>query len=245
VAVGNTYHELPPAAELADLVVCTWWRTIEPGARANPVLPDGCVDIVHRLEGRVFVAGPDTGPVEVDAAGGATFVGMRFRTGCASTVLGVAADALRDVRVDLDEIWGRSAAMLAHRLSASPDVASAIAAMNAAVAARRPRMVDPDVLVLAAVRRAMRPDTRVSALASELGVSERQLRRRFTAAVGYGPKTLQRIVRVRRVLAAADERGEPALAAIARAAGYADQAHMTRECARLTGRTPAALLTAR
>jgi AraC-like DNA-binding protein len=104
-------------------------------------------------------------------------------------------------------------------------------------------MGNPDMLVLEAVQQAMRPDSRVAALATDLYVSERQLRRRFTAAVGYGPKTLQRIARLRRLLAAANAaRGDTALAALARSAGYADQAHMTRECARLTGRTPAAML---
>jgi AraC-like DNA-binding protein len=246
VSAGDTYRELRPHVDLADLVACTWWRTIEPGGRTRPVLPDGCVDIVHRMGGGLFVAGPDTRPVEVGAADGATFVGMRFHTGCAAGVLGVPADALLDDRVDLEDIWGRPAATLAARLSESRDAVTALAVLNAAVAARRPHMGHPDMLVLEAVQRAMRPNSRVAALATDLHVSERQLRRRFTAAVGYGPKTLQRIARLRRFLAAANAgRGDTALAALARSAGYADQAHMTRECARLTGRTPAAMLARR
>ena len=41
--------------------------------------------------------------------------------------------------------------------------------------------------------------------AHELGVSERQLRRRFAEAVGYGPKTLARVLRFQRFLDAARE----------------------------------------
>lgn len=55
------------------------------------------------------------------------------------------------------------------------------------------------------------------ALAADLGFSERQLRRRFLASAGYGPKTLQRLLRPRRVLA--EERG---LARAALDAGYTD-----------------------
>ena len=89
-----------------------------------------------------------------------------------------------------------------------------------------------------AARRLDRPETRVDTLAADLGLSERQLRRRCHAAAGYGPKTLQRVLRFRRFLAVAN--GDLARAALD--AGYADQAHLTRECTRLAGRPPAALL---
>jgi AraC-like DNA-binding protein len=89
----------------------------------------------------------------------------------------------------------------------------------------------------------------VAALGDALGISERQLRRRFADAVGYGPKTLARVLRFQRFLAlaagddpAGSARGD--LAGLAYAAGYADQAHLTRECRQLSGRTPAALLAA-
>ena len=71
-------------------------------------------------------------------------------------------------------------------------------------------------------------------------MSERQLRRRFADAVGYGPKTLARVLRFQRFLALAG-RGDD-LAGLAFEAGYADQAHLTRECRRLSGRTPAELV---
>jgi transcriptional regulator GlxA family with amidase domain len=74
-------------------------------------------------------------------------------------------------------------------------------------------------------------------------VSERQLRRRFADAVGYAPKTLQRVLRFQRFLVLARAAGASAdLARLAFAAGYADQAHLTRECRRLAGLPPAALL---
>ena len=98
-----------------------------------------------------------------------------------------------------------------------------------------------DAAIAEAVRRLADPRTRVEALAGDLGLSERQLRRRFDAAAGYGPKTLQRVLRFRRFLATAD--GDLARAALD--AGYADQSHLTRECTRLAGRPPGALLALR
>lgn len=83
-----------------------------------------------------------------------------------------------------------------------------------------------------------RAPARVSVLAAELGLSERQLQRRVLAAVGYGPKTLARIARLRRLI----ELTEEPLAARALSAGYASQAHMSDDVRALTGMTPVRFL---
>jgi AraC-like DNA-binding protein len=63
-------------------------------------------------------------------------------------------------------------------------------------------------------------------------------RGRSPGAAGYGPKTLQRVLRFRRFLAG--PRDDLARAALE--AGYADQPHLTREVARLAGTTPSRLI---
>jgi AraC-like DNA-binding protein len=102
--------------------------------------------------------------------------------------------------------------------------------------------VDP--LIGATVRwPAAHPAGRVHELSRVLHVSDRQLQRRMLAAVGYAPKTLHRILRFQRLLAVAHAAGEGAsLSSRAIGAGYADQAHMTRELRQLAGRPPTALL---
>jgi transcriptional regulator GlxA family with amidase domain len=97
----------------------------------------------------------------------------------------------------------------------------------------------PDALVQAAVAR-LRHGAPVHALAGELYVSERQLRRRVGTAVGYGPKRLARVLRLGRALAAA--RSGEELARVAADAGYADQAHFAGDCRELAGVPPSALL---
>ena len=57
--------------------------------------------------------------------------------------------------------------------------------------------------------------------------------------MGYGPKMLVRVARLRRLIAL--EPGAP-LAARALEAGYASQAHMGDEVRRLTGLTPVRFL---
>ena len=110
-----------------------------------------------------------------------------------------------------------------------------------------------DPLAAHATRLLRRPCAVAEDVAGRLDLSERQLRRRCQAAVGYGPATLRRVLRFRRFVSWADTghgakgaAGSGAdLAGVAVALGYADQAHLTRECVRLAGLTPAALVAAR
>lgn len=79
-------------------------------------------------------------------------------------------------------------------------------------------------------------DVVAARLEEPFAVSERRLRRRFVQAVGYGPATYLRVTRFQRAVALAPRvRG---LAALAAAAGYSDQAHLSRDCRALTGLTP-------
>ena len=231
------YREFGPSRRLEDFVTCTWERATPPtdASGAARVLPDGCVDLVWR-GGDLFVAGPDSRAFLSPVGPGETIVGLRFRTGIAGQVLGLPASELRDARVSVAEIWG---AEPAERLGEAPDADTRRALLEQAV---ERRIADPDQLVLAAVRRLGRPGTRIGQLSDALGTSERQLLRRFNGAVGYGPKTLDRVLRFQRFLERARARnGGGDLARTAADVGYADQAHLTRECVRLSGLTPARL----
>jgi AraC-like DNA-binding protein len=227
--VRVAYRELAPPPDLAHVVRCVWSR-IGTGA-TELVLPDGCIDVVVR-DGIAVVAGPDTGPVHVALAPGERVTGLRLWPGAAAA-LGIPADELRDRRVALEQLWGRAGAEAGERGAAGP--AALADALRTRLASAQG---DPRVLA-AAARIARVPATPVPALAASVGLGERQLRRRFTGAVGYGPKTFARVARFRRALALL-RAGEPPARAAA-AAGFADQAHLTRELGALAGSTPAVL----
>ncbi|MFB4307658.1 DUF6597 domain-containing transcriptional factor [Actinomadura sp. GTD37] len=237
--MGPTVPQPPPAAGRATSsarrayreygapgLACAWTAALPLDAEpfVQRVVPDGCVDLIWSAAG-VLVAGPDTGPVPAAMRPGDALVAVRFRPGTAPPVLGVPADAVRDGRVPLRELWGAEADRLAETVAEAGDRRAAL------VAAVRARMGPPDPLVPAVVAALARGSVRDAA--DGLGVGERQLRRRSIAAFGYGPKTLQRVLRFQRALALV--RAGETRAAAAYAAGYADQAHFAHEVRDLAG----------
>ncbi|MFG2333350.1 helix-turn-helix domain-containing protein [Streptomyces sp. NPDC048604] len=205
--------------------------TVEPRRAADmrPVLPDGCMDLLWS-EGRLLVAGPDTRPHL--PVGSAPWAGLRFAPGDAPGLLGVPAHELLDLRVELADLWGAARARrLGGRIAAAPSPAAAQEELALSRAAHAPAP-DPVLRAVVAALRAGRP---VAETADAVGLGARQLHRRSLVAFGYGPKTLARILRLRRALALVAA-GVP-FADAAVAAGCADQAHLAREARTLAGTT--------
>jgi len=238
-----TYRELVPPPRLAEHVWSVFVHRVPPdgGAYVHRTVPNGSAQLVWRAGEPPRLAGPRTRPSAETLAPGALVVGARLRPAAALALLGTTPGELLDDEVDAGVLWGRAGERLGERLALAGSPAAALAVLQDELAARLARPADP--LVAEAVRR-LRPaaGAEVAALPRALGISERQLRRRFHAAVGMGPKTLQRLLRFQLVLAAVHgplARGQlPAaegLARLAADAGYADQAHLTRESVRLAG----------
>ncbi|HZC12821.1 MAG TPA: helix-turn-helix domain-containing protein [Thermoleophilaceae bacterium] len=237
----SRYREHPPAPDLAALVACTWERQRAAGEDGKVrILPDGCADLVWSSRGGLVVAGPDTGPVVYPLEPGYEAAGLRLRTGAAAEVLGLPLAELRDLRAPLEDVWGGDAALLGERIASAPR-GERLQLLEQAVRPRT-REVRADSLVLASLPLLGGRGTNVAELCRTLAISERALRRRFDRAIGYGPKKLDRILRFRRFLRRAASPGAESLAATAAELGYADQAHLNRECRRLSGLTPAELL---
>lgn len=225
------YAEHAPSPGLASRLVCVWTSEAGASARVKRVVPDGCIDLIWTsTAGSVQVAGPDTQAFLAPIAAAQSFVAVRFRPGAAADVLGVPAHAVRDLRVPLAHLWGGAAERLADALNDGGDVRT----MEALVAERIRAAGPPQPLVGAVVAR-VRAGLSVRALAHDLGVSERHLRRQCLDAFGYGPKVLQRVLRFHRAVTLAP--GVATWADLAHHTGYADQAHLAREVRQLSGRT--------
>jgi AraC-like DNA-binding protein len=245
----TTYREFPVSAHLADYFVCFWKQEIGSEQYAHRVLPDACVDIVFVNDDPPVVVGPWTNSFVAHFPPGTKIVGARLYPGCASSFLHMPATELLNQSVPLTNVLSANRPRFARLL----DVANAKSQGGlpfASFAKGGPLLrattlaAKPDDMVLASIQwLARHPRGRVEQLSQWLGLSRRQLQRRFSIAVGYGPKTFQSVLRFQRLLHFAGGHYNPqSLAGLAAAAGYADQAHMTRHARRFADSTPAILL---
>jgi AraC-like DNA-binding protein len=194
-----------------------WWLDAAPAP-----LPYPAVDLLVFADGSLRLAGPEvavrTGPLP---PGG--LVGVRLRPG-ACLSLGIAADEVPLHGMPFGQVAPGSARS---RLS------SALAFLDGFSVRDNDFAVDRAIRILAAV-----PARPVGGLASAVGLSERQLRRRFSVAVGLRPKAYARVIRLHAALRLA---GTVAWADIAHRCGFYDQPHMIAEFRAATGRPPTAL----
>ena len=226
----DAYREHSAPVALGHVIACVWMRRGD--GSAVRVLPDGCTDIIWRPGTGGLVAGPDTGPAIASTVDDEFVLGVRLRPGAGGAAYGLPLSEIRDVRAPLADLGLDPA----DDLHGGLDPETALARLTA-LATRLALLRPPDLAVQAATLRLSDPRQRVDRLADDLGFSDRQLRRRFHHAVGYGPKTLQRVLRLQRFRTF---KGLHLVRAAAEA-GYADQAHLTHDCRALTGLSPSEL----
>ena len=248
------YAEWAPPTALQGAVACLWVHVGPESAghaghagkraeadRPGMVLPDACSDLIWERGVGAHVAGPDTGPARTTIEAGTVIVGVRFRPSAGGQALKTPLSEIVNQRVPLADLLPGAARRLPPTLDPGEAAVRVLDIAGALVVDGAP---DPAMARAAVLLRD--PAARAEAVAAEVGLSERQFRRRSQAAAGYGPKTLQRVLRFHRFVrlvdaAAAAAPPPPDLAALATRVGYADQAHLTRECSALSGLTPARL----
>lgn len=242
------YVERPAPRQLTDVVATVWVQRVGDGPRAQRDLPSGCIEVRCRLGSEPEVVGPLTRPRVQVLAPGSTVVGVRLRPDAAARLVACPVSELADEVLGAGVLWPESAPRLGEDLAVASTPASAVRRLVGHV--REALLAAPaDPLVGSVIEQLRWRRDDVGAIAHELHVSERQLRRRMLAGTGLPPKSMHRTLRFQRFLAfaqyavaqgrAPDDHG---LARLAAEAGFADQAHLTRECVRLSGLTPGAFL---
>lgn len=193
-----------------------------------------------------LASGLHTRPAQIRHTGRQTGVQLAISTAGASALLGVPAAALAGELVQLTE-FDHSPGLhdlrhLPERLHETPDQHAQLALVERALisALARNGAAGPRAEVGHALASLTR-GTAVSAVAEDVGWSRRHLSTQVRAACGLTPKEFQlvaRFERSHRMLQHAARTGAVRLADLAADAGYADQAHLTREWVRLAGSTP-------
>lgn len=247
--MADTYRERVPSAALAGAVRTIWVQSVGDRPAVQRHLPTGGVEMHVVLGGHARLLGPLTGHRLEVIPPFTTIVGVRFRPGGAPP-LPLPLEEIVDQGLPLVEVWGHLAQRLQDDAAAAGTAERAVDVVEAFLLQRYRVGSAADPVLRAAVE-ALMPwrAVDIGAVAAGVSLSESQLRRRSLRAVGLSPKVLQRTLRFQGFLALAQAgaastgsvRGD-GIAGLAVEAGYADQAHLNRECLRLAGQTPRELL---
>jgi AraC-like DNA-binding protein len=249
-------HQPPPSL---NRVVKTIWvakGTKAEFSAAEPIVPDGCVEIVFnlgdrfvsadtgRLQPRALLAGQMTRPVVALPTGDVNLIGVRFFTGRAGAALRVPMWELEDSLLEASTTVA-GIDRLTDDLRDLPDdqrLAHLDLLLPLHLAGRhRPNGAVEHAL---AMIQSNHGNVSIDRIARSTGITRRHLERQFKEEVGLGAKQIARIARVHAALKLMDRQPLLSGAAISAQCGYSDQAHLIRECRALTGRTPARLMTA-
>jgi AraC-like DNA-binding protein len=239
---SGTFRKRPAHPALRQHFSSVWFHTVPRDATGRSVIvPDGCADIVW-CNGTLRFGGPDRQAKLEPVPPGTCVVGMQFQPGAAYHWLRTPVSDVVGSRSPLEFFWGNEARRLSDWVAESQHHDEIAQRIEIGFIDRLNTLPLVDAFaqtLFRAVRN--RHDYSVPVteqLMAKFGLSERTLRRRFNLAFGFGPKMLDRILRLQRFVALARLPGDGALADLASAVGYADQAHLAREARILAGMTP-------
>lgn len=237
------YEELAPG-QAGGRIVQSYWRfrmpADAPGPITHVIVPDAMTSLSVALTPQgpspLLVAGPTRRAHVTQVQPGMLYAGVRLRPECAGPLLGIGGGALRGLFQPV------MPPMRAPEGLASLIAAYAQTGETAALDARMADLsvsLDPDEAVAEVAARIVANGGRgqIRDLAALVGVSERQLRRRFFEAAGMTPKEFAGVRRLREACILAVN-AQQSWAEAAAAADYADQSHLSREVRDAFDQTP-------
>ena len=242
------YREFKPSPALDRQVQCYWVLEGEAGAAAQPVFPDGHPEVVFHFgdpfwrvtasgaeqQGRALAVGQMLKPAILLPSGVVGVFGVRFRPAGFAAIMRQPAHEFANRIVPLD---GRLGAVLGEVVP--EEALSWPEKIRRIETFLQSGLRGADVAVGGAVAiLESRPEASMDDLSHAIGLSSRQLRRRFLEEAGIGPTTFARIQRFQRALRGLDSASG---AAVAAESGYYDQAHMIADFREFAGSTPIAV----
>jgi AraC-like DNA-binding protein len=192
-----------------------------------------------------FLIGPHDRPLTNEPTGRTDCVGVvTTPVGCRA-VFGVDPGPLRGRVVDLGTTWRAAPGLRAELLAGDGDPGRLLDRTETVLVAGLDE-TDRGLARCAAAVAALeaQPARPIADLAADLGISHGHLDREFTRVVGLSPRTLARVLRVRRRLEQIDVQDRVAWTRLAADLGWYDQAHLVRDVTRHTGVPPSAYVAA-
>ena len=251
------YFEAKPSLRFAGFIKCFWAIRSDIGSGAEPVLPDGCPEIVfnladrfcrihpdgsHEIQAAAIVSGQLRSSISIIPTGRISLFGVRFHPSGAFPLLRTPMYELADRVEPLDFLIGPDASEIVERIAAANSFRARMRIFERFLV----RSLDgfernddlPGRLAKTIVER--HGQISVSELGASFGLGERRLERTFQRFIGLSPKIFARIVRFQNVVRRIERAESTSLLDTALDFGYYDQSHMIREFREFSGKNPLA-----
>ncbi|QDU10377.1 helix-turn-helix domain-containing protein [Gimesia aquarii] len=245
---------------LDQFVDCLWYSDGESRSHQKErLLPTGTVELVFKLKedralrifdnacdttGRCFskavVSGAYSHHFALDTSESSPTVGVHFRPGGASLILGVPLSELMDQHCGLEELWGRQAVEIWERLMEAPSTTSRFSVLEQFLLDRLTQPPHDYPAIMSAIQQFSASSAMVGVreVSDSMGYPAKRFIRLFHDYAGLTPKLFGRIQRFQSVLDQIVAGKTLKWTSIALDCGYYDQSHLIRDFRAFSGVTP-------
>ncbi len=171
--------------------------------------------------------------------------GVQFHPGGAYPFFPFSPKKLTDRFVDIESIWGKTGLSLTEAIQCADITPQERIGLIEAFLFHRLEQYEKDDPIFdkaVLVTRTKQGQVVLEKLASQIGLSLKQLERKFVENSGISPKLLCRIIRFRHLFEHITSHPTDKWVDTALACGYYDQAHLIRDFNRFTGLSPGAFI---
>ncbi len=234
-----------PDESLTSFIYYYWWLEVQPGETELEVIPDNAMDVVMSPDIPHFslLYLPEPMPFTIPLIGPVTYIGISIRPQSAEQLLSASGVTIKNCVPGEDVTETLALEKIVAGVQGLKQPETLASALDILISARLESQASVNVLstsldinkVIAAMQATVGTQG-MRAIADRFGMSDRQFRRIMGSLFGYGPKKVQRVMRLqaslKEILAADPDLLED---------GFYDEAHKIKEIRALTGLTPGQL----
>jgi AraC-like DNA-binding protein len=255
------YQEYPIAEPLKPYVKVIWsMESEESWAPPMRILPDSCVELIihfHKpyktafstnkseIQPQSFVVAQMKNFIEIEPHGKIGMISVRFSAQGAYHFFGMPMKEIANGIVDLKLVWNNLAKEIEDRIVTcnNTNQRNQIIQHYLLIQLSKNGKTDTTLEHSLSLIYSTGGQIRADEIATKIGMSNRQLVRKFNDSIGLSPKEFSRIIKFIGSLNYLKSNREGNLAEAAYSCGYYDQAHFIHDFKEYSGLTPSQFLT--
>lgn len=242
------YREVTPSNEIAHLILSFWEFAVESETSepiVHEVFPDGCVSLIYRQNknlniNTLFIHGLTLETIKTQVFAGDVFWGMRLMPSACAKILRSNPAEIRLQILNDSRNFAHLTDNLPEKFAVCENFEEAIELYETQLRSLKIKPAETDEKVAKVIKIIDENcgEIKIFEIAEAVGLSPRQLERRFKKSAGLTPKLFVRVRRLRATAVNLIENKTSNWANRAAAMGFADQSHLTHEFISVTKRSP-------